>query len=78
MPYPWETGRGITVYGNLRVSKKCKKLGNNNENIPLRVFHIPTNTTYTSIMQAAKHFNIRRNTLGDRLRSGSDAEFKFL
>lgn len=59
-------------------SKKGKNLGKNHENVPLRVLHIPTNTTYRSIMQAAKHFNIRRNTLGDRLRSGLDAEFKFL
>jgi hypothetical protein len=69
---PEEVGKKISA------SKKGKKLGKNHENIPLRVFHIPTNTTYKSIMQAAKHFNIRRNTLGDRLRSGSDAEFKFL
>jgi len=69
---PEEVGRKISV------SKKGKNLGKNHENVPLRVFHIPTGTTYKSIMQAAKHFNIRRNTLGERLRSGTDLEFKLL
>ena len=69
---PEQVGKKISA------SKKGKKLGKNHKNIPLRVLHVPTNTTYRSIMQAAKHFNIRRNTLGDRLRSESDAEFKFL
>lgn len=68
---PDEVGKKISA------SKKGKNLGKNHENIPLKVLHVPTNTIYRSIMQAAKHFNIRRNTLGDRLRSGLDAEFKF-
>lgn len=68
---PDEVGKKISA------SKKGKNLGKNHENIPLKVLHVPTNKTYRSIMQAAKHFNIRRNTLGDRLRSGLDAEFKF-
>lgn len=69
---PEEVGKKISI------SKKGKNLGKTHENIPLRVLHIPTNTTYRSITKAAKHFNIRRNTLGDRVRSGLDAEFKFL
>ena len=68
---PDEVGKKISA------SKKGKNLGKNHENIPLKVLHVPTNTIYRSIMQAAKHFNIRRNTLGDRLRSGLDAEFEF-
>ena len=69
---PEEVGKKISA------SKKGKNLGKHHENVPLRVLHIPTNTTYKSIMQAAKHFGIRRNTLGDRLRSGIDTDFKFL
>ena len=69
---PEEVGKKISE------SKKGKKLGKHHENVPLKVLHIPTDVTYRSIMQAAKHFNIRRNTLGDRLRSGLDLEFKFL
>jgi hypothetical protein len=69
---PKEVGKKISA------SKKGKKVDKNHENIPLKVLHIPTNTTYRSIMQAAEHFNIRRNTLGDKLRSGSNVEFKFL
>lgn len=68
---PEEVGRKISA------SKKGKNLGKKHENVPLRVFHVPTGTTYKSIMQASKHFNIRRNTLGERLRSGTDVEFKF-
>ena len=68
---PEEVGKKISN------SKKGKNLGKNHENIPLKVLHIPTNTIYKSITQAAKHFNIRRNTLANRIHSGIDLEFKF-
>lgn len=66
-----ETGEKIST------SKKGKNLGKTTENKPLKIIHIPTNTIYRSITKAAKHFNIRRNTLSNRLYSDLEKEFKF-
>lgn len=69
---PKEVGRKISA------SKKGKNLGKHHKNVPLKVIHIPTNTVYKSISQAAKHFNIRRNTLANKLYLKTETDFKFL
>lgn len=58
-------------------SKKGKRLGISPKNVPLKVVHIPTNTVYKSIAQAANTFNLRRGTLSQRLFSGVELDFKF-
>ena len=42
------------------------------------VLHIPSNTVYKSITQAAKHFGFRRGTLAKRISSGEELEFQLL
>lgn len=61
----------------ISLSKKGKCLGKNHDNIPIKVLHIPTNTVYKSMMQAAKAFSLRRCTLSKRLFSGIELDFKF-
>jgi hypothetical protein len=69
---PEEVGKKISS------SKKGKNLGKKHNNVPLKVLHIPSNTVYKSITQAAKHFGFRRGTLAKRISSGEELEFQLL
>jgi len=87
--HSWETrqkmslaqlGKKVSEEVGKKISeaKKGKNIGGEHDNSPIPVLHIPTNTIYRSITQAANYFKLRRGTLSKRISNGEETNFKFL